>query len=60
MIFAVIKGGKTLSGDVQIRSKKSVLLILSIHSEDQRMLLAAHSSDSTNSLFKAWATAHGR
>jgi len=33
MLFAVVKGGKTLSGDVQIRSRKSVLLILSIHSE---------------------------
>jgi len=28
--------------------------------EDQRMLPAAHSSDSTNSLFKARAMAHGR
>ena len=59
MLFAVVKGGKTLSGDVQIRSRKSVLLILE-HSfrEDQRMLLTAHSSDSTNSLFKARTTTH--
>ena len=60
MLFAVIKGGKTLSGDVQICSRESVLLFLSIHSEKIKgMLLAAHSFESTDSLFKALATAHG-
>ena len=60
MLFAIVKGGKTLSGDVQIRSRESVLLFLSIHSEKIKgMLLTAHSFESTNSLFKALATAHG-
>jgi len=40
---------------------ESVLLSLSIHSEKIKgMLLAAHSFDSANSLFKALAMAHGR
>ena len=62
MLFAVVKGGKTLSGDVQIRSRKQKRAINSQHSfrENQRMLLAAHRSDSKNSLFKARATAHRR
>ena len=59
MLFAVVKGGKTLSGDVRLRSTENVLLFLSIHSEIKGMLLAAHSFESSNSLFKALATAHG-
>ena len=42
MLFAVVKGGKTLSGDVQIRSRKSVLLILSIHSEKINVCCLQH------------------
>jgi len=59
MLFAVVKGGKTLSGDVRLRSTENVLLFLSIHSEIKGMLLTAHSFESSNSLFKALATAHG-
>ena len=33
MLFAVVKGEKTQSGDVRIRSRKHVLLIFSVHSE---------------------------
>jgi len=32
MLFAVVKGEKTQSGDVRIRSRKHVLLIFSVHS----------------------------
>jgi len=59
MLFAVVKGGETLSGDVRLRSTENVLLFLSIRSEIKGMLLAAHSFESSNSLFKALATAHG-
>jgi len=59
MLFAVVKGGKTLSGDVRLRSTENVFLFLSIHSEIKGMLLTAHSFESSNSLFKALATAHG-
>lgn len=60
MLFAVVKGGKTLSGDVRLRSTENVLLFLNIYSEKIKgMLLAAHSFESSNSLFKALATAHG-
>jgi len=59
MFLEVVKKGKTLSCNVQICSRGSVLLFLSIHSEKNKgMLLAAHSFDSTNALSKALATAH--
>jgi len=42
MLFAVVKWGETLSSDVQIRSRKSVLLILSIHSEKINVCCLQH------------------
>jgi len=60
MLFAVVKGGKTLFGDAQIRSRGSMPFFLSFRSEKIKgMLLAAHSLDSRNSLYKALAVAHG-
>jgi len=44
MFFAVVKGGKTLYCDVQIRSRKSVLLILSIHSEKINVCCLQHTA----------------
>jgi len=40
--IAAVKGGKTQSGDVQIRSRKSVLLILRIHSETINVCCLQH------------------
>ena len=57
MLFAVVKGGKTLSSDVQICSRESVLLFLSIHSEKIKgMLLAAHTFDSLDQEYAAYST----
>jgi len=42
MLCAVVKGAKTLSGDVQICSRKSVLLILSIYSEKINVCCLQH------------------
>ena len=56
MLFAVVKGGKALFGDAQIRSRGSMPFFLSFRSEKIKgMLLAAHSLELTNSLFKALA-----
>ena len=42
MLFAVVKGGKTLSGDVRLRSTENVLLFLNIYSEKIKGMCLQH------------------